>query len=121
MASSINRVELLGNLAAAPELRNTQGGKPVASMTLYTNRRWKDAGGDLKEESERHSIVVWDKLAETCASNLRKGSRLYLSGRLQTRKWQDKDGQDRYTTEIVANEVVFLDGRGGDEVVDEAD
>lgn len=107
----INKVILIGNLGADPEMRQTQAGKPVCSFRVATSERWKGQDGQMKESSEWHKIVAWDRLAETCSEYLHKGSKVYIEGKLQTRKWQNKDGADQYTTEIIANNVKFLTPR----------
>ncbi|MBI2338827.1 MAG: single-stranded DNA-binding protein [Deltaproteobacteria bacterium] len=107
--ASINKVILIGNLGGDPEVRYTPGGQPVANFNIATNERWKDKSGQQQERTEWHRIVVWGKLAELCRDYLAKGRRIYLEGRLQTRKWEDKQGQTRYTTEIVAQVIQFLD------------
>lgn len=109
----INKAILIGNLGADPEIRYTQSGTPVASFRIATTERWKGQDGQLQEQTEWHSIVAWQKLAEICGEYLSKGSRVYIEGKLQTRKWQDKNGNDRYTTEIVAREMKMLSPRGG--------
>lgn len=106
-----NLVILIGNLGAEPELRYTNGGTAVASLSIATTERWKDAAGKTQESTEWHRIVAWGKLAEICNQYLHKGSRVYIEGKLQTRKWQDQSGGDRYTTEIVAREMKMLDGK----------
>ncbi len=108
----INKAILIGNLGADPELRYTQSGTPVASFTVATTRRWKDKDGQQQEETEWHKIVAWSRLAEICGEYLNKGSKVYIEGRLQTRKWQDQNGNDRWTTEIVAQEMKMLSPRG---------
>jgi len=113
MARSLNKVTLIGNLTRDPELRYTPSGTAVASFSVATNRQWRTESGDTKEDAEFHRIVAWDKLAEICAQLLKKGSKVYVEGRLQTRKWQTKDGLDRTTTEIVISEMMLLDSRGG--------
>ncbi len=110
--ASVNKVILVGNLGRDPELRYTQGGQGVANFTLATNERWKDRDGNNQERTEWHRIVVWGKQAENCAQYLQKGRSVYLEGRLQTREWEDKEGVKRHTTEIVAQTVQFLGGRG---------
>lgn len=113
MARGINKVILIGNLGQDPEFRSTGSGQPIASFSLATSESWKDkTSGERIERTEWHRIAVWGRLAEVCRDYLHKGSKVYVEGRLQTRKWQDKDGNDRYTTEIVANEMQMLDGRG---------
>ena len=114
MARGINKVILIGNLGADPETRYTQSGGGVANLRLATSENWKDKNtGEMQERTEWHRVVLFGKLAEIAGEYLRKGSKIYVEGRLQTRKWQDKDGRDNYTTEIVANEMQMLDGRGG--------
>ncbi|NHA15192.1 single-stranded DNA-binding protein [Thioalkalivibrio sp. XN279] len=114
MARGINKVILVGNLGADPESRTTPGGLTVTNFNVATSDRRRDKqSGDWVEETEWHRIVMFDKLAETAREYLRKGSQVYVEGRLQTRKWQDKDGNDRYTTEIVARDMQMLGGRPG--------
>ncbi|MGI9229592.1 MAG: single-stranded DNA-binding protein [Gammaproteobacteria bacterium] len=114
MARGINKVILIGNLGNDPDVRYTQGGAAVANVSLATTDAWKDKeSGDLQERTEWHRIVFFGRLAEIVSEYLRKGSQIYIEGRLQTRKWQDKEGHDRYTTEIVANEMQMLGGRSG--------
>ena len=107
----INKVILIGNLGADPELRYTQSGTPVASFRIATSERWKDKDGNQQEQTEWHNIVAWRRLAEICGEYLNKGSRVYIEGKLQTRKWQDQNGNDRYTTEIIARELEMFGGR----------
>lgn len=104
----INKVILIGNLGSDPELRYTPSGSPVATLSVATSRKWKDKGGDLQDETEWHRVVVWGSSAEFCGKYLVKGGKVYVEGRLQTRKWQAQDGSDRYTTEVVANVVQSL-------------
>jgi len=111
--ASVNRVILIGNLGRDPELRYTAGGQPVANFTLATNERFNDREGKPQERTEWHRIVVWGKQAENCANFLAKGRSVYIEGRLQTREWEDKEGQKRQTTEVVAQTVQFLDRREG--------
>ena len=110
--ASVNKVILIGNLGRDPELRYTQGGQAVANFTLATNERFSTKDGDKQERTEWHRIVAWGRTGELCAQYLSKGRSVYLEGRLQTREWEDKEGQKRRTTEIVANTVQFLGGRG---------
>jgi len=112
----INKVILIGNLGVDPELRFTQSGTPVASFRIATSERWKDKEGNQQEQTEWHNIVAWGRLGELCNEYLSKGSKVYVEGKLKTRKWQDKNGNDRYTTDIVARDVQFLTprGEGGD-------
>lgn len=113
MARGINKVILIGNLGRDPELRYMPSGGAVVNVTLATSENWKDkSSGEAKERTEWHNVVFFNKLAEIVAQYLKKGSRVYVEGSLRTRKWQDKDGQDRYTTEVVANDMQMLDTRG---------
>ena len=112
--ASVNKVILIGNLGKDPDVRYMPSGKAVASVTLATNESWKDrTTGEKQERTEWHNVVFYSPLAEIVGQYLRKGSSVFVEGRLQTRKWQDKNGQDRYTTEIIANEMKMLGGRGG--------
>lgn len=114
MASrSLNKVLLIGNLTRDPELRYTPSGSAVCTVGLATNRSWTTDEGEKKEDAEFHTIVAWNRLAEICAEYLKKGSQVYVEGRLSTREWEAQDGTKRRTTEIVANEVIFLSGGGG--------
>jgi len=114
MARGINKVILIGNLGADPEIRQTQGGATVANISLATTDAWRDkSSGEMQEKTEWHRVVFFSRLAEIVGEYLKKGSKVYVEGRLQTRKWQGQDGQDRYTTEIVANEMQMLDSPGG--------
>jgi len=113
--ASVNKVILVGNLGRDPELRYIQSGQAVANFTLATNDRWRDKEGNNQERTEWHRIVVWGKSAENCAQFLQKGRSVYVEGRLQTREWEDKDGNKRQTTEVVAQTVQFLGGRGAAE------
>jgi single-strand DNA-binding protein len=108
----VNKVILVGRLGRDPEIRYTQGGQAVANFTVATNERWLGKDGERQERTEWHRIVVWGKQAETCSEYLSKGRQVYLEGRLQTREWEDKDGNKRWTTEIVATTVQFLGSRG---------
>jgi single-strand DNA-binding protein len=113
MARGVNKVTLIGNLGNDPELRSTQTGSAVANITLATSESWRDKETqETKERVEWHRIIFFGRLAEVVNEYLRKGSQVYVEGRIQTRKWQDKDGNDRYTTEIVANEMQMLGSRG---------
>lgn len=109
MARSLNRVTLIGNLTRDPELRYTPQGTAVCTLTVATNRNWKTDSGEAKESAEFHRIVAWDKLAEICNQLLKKGSRTFVEGRLQTRKWAGQDGIERYTTEIIITDMMVLD------------
>jgi single-strand DNA-binding protein len=113
MAGSLNRVTLIGHLGGDPELKYTPGGSAIATFSVATNQSWKDKEGNLKEEVEWHRLVVWNKLAEIVAEYCKKGSQIYADGRLKTRSWTDKDGVKRYTTEVVAQNVIFLGGGKG--------
>ncbi|MDR3630741.1 MAG: single-stranded DNA-binding protein [Desulfocapsaceae bacterium] len=108
----INKAILIGNLGADPEIRYTQNGTQVATFRLATTDRWKGQDGQMQESTEWHKIVAWGKLAEICGEYLSKGSRVYIEGKIQTRKWQDQSGSDRYTTEIVAREMKMLSQKG---------
>ena len=113
MARGINKVILIGNLGNDPEVRYTAGGAAVANVSLATTSAWRDKeSGELQENTEWHRLVFFGRLAEIVSEYLRKGSQIYIEGRLQTRKWQDKEGHDRWTTEIVANEMQMLGSRG---------
>jgi len=112
MARGINKVILIGNLGNDPDVRYTAGGAAVANISLATSESWRDKEtGEQQERTEWHRIVFFGRLAEIVSEYLRKGSKVYIEGRLQTRKWQDKEGHDRYTTEIVANEMQMLDSK----------
>jgi len=114
MARGINKVILVGNLGQDPETRYMPSGKAVSNIRIATSEGWKDKQtGDMQERTEWHSVVLFDKLGEIAAEYLRKGSQVYIEGSLRTRKWQDKEGKDRYTTEIVAREMQMLGARGG--------
>ena len=114
MARGINKVILVGNLGQDPETRAMPSGKAVTNVRVATTDSWRDKqSGEQKEQTEWHNVVFFDRLAEIAAEYLRKGSQVYIEGRLRTRKWQDKSGNDRYTTEIVANEMQMLGGRAG--------
>jgi single-strand DNA-binding protein len=114
MARGINKVILIGNLGRDPETRYTQGGAAVTNLRIATAESWKDKQtGEQQERTEWHSVVCFARLGEIAGEYLRKGSKVYIEGRLQTRKWQDKEGNDRYSTEIVANDMQMLDSRGG--------
>ena len=111
--ASVNKVILVGNLGRDPELRYTQSGQAVATFSIATTDRWRDKEGANQERTEWHRIVVWGKSAENCAQYLQKGRSAYIEGRLQSNDWEDKEGNKRTTTEIIANNVQFLGGRGG--------
>lgn len=112
MARGINKVILVGNLGNDPDVRYTAGGAAVSNISIATSESWKDKeSGEMQEKTEWHRVVFFGKLAEIVAEYLKKGSQVYVEGRLQTRKWQDKEGNDKYTTEIVASEMQMLGGR----------
>lgn len=114
MARGINKVIVVGNLGGDPETRYMPSGSAVTNMTVATNESWKDKQtGEQKERTEWHKVAMFGRLAEIAAEYLRKGSQVYIEGKLRTRKWQGQDGQDRYTTEIIADEMQMLGGRGG--------
>jgi single-strand DNA-binding protein len=119
MAGSVNKVILIGNLGADPEIRRTQDGRPIANLRIATSESWRDkATGERKEKTEWHRVVIFNEgLCRIAEQYLKKGSKVYLEGTLQTRKWQDKDGQDKYSTEVVLqgfnSQLTMLDTRGG--------
>ena len=113
MARGINKVILIGNLGKDPEAKSFANGGSITNITLATSDSWKDRDGNQQERTEWHNVVFHNKLGEIVAQYLRKGSKVYVEGSLRTRKWQDKDGRDRYTTEIHANEMQMLDSKGG--------
>jgi single-strand DNA-binding protein len=106
--ASINKVILIGNLGKDPELRYTPGGAAVVNFSIATNERWKDKSGQSQERTEWHNIVLWGRLAEIANDYLKKGSSVYIEGRLQTRSWEDRDGNKRYTTEVVGRQMQLL-------------
>ncbi|MBK1646874.1 single-stranded DNA-binding protein [Thiocapsa imhoffii] len=114
--SGINKVILVGNLGADPEIRSTQSGDTVATLRIATSETWRDKQtGERMERTEWHRVILWRRLGEIAGQYLRKGSKVYIEGKLQTRKWTDQSGQDRYTTEIQGNELQMLDSRGSGE------
>jgi single-strand DNA-binding protein len=114
MARGINKVILIGNLGQDPETRAMPSGSSVTNLRIATSESWKDKqSGEMKERTEWHSVAMFGRLAEIAGEYLRKGSQVYIEGSLRTRKWQDKQGNDRYTTEIIANEMQMLGARGG--------
>ena len=114
MARGVNKVIIVGNLGGDPETRYMPSGSAVTNFTVATNESWKDKQtGEQKERTEWHKVSMFNRLAEIAAEYLRKGSQVYIEGKLRTRKWQGQDGQDRYTTEIIADEMQMLGGRGG--------
>jgi len=114
MAGGVNKVILVGNLGADPDMRYTPSGAGVCEFRLATNETWTDKSGQKQERTEWHRVVVWGKRGEVCSKYLSKGRQVYVEGRMRTRSWEDKDGNKRYTTEIIANDVQFLGGRDGD-------
>lgn len=124
--SSLNKVCLIGNLGEDPEIRNTQSGDPVANMSIATSDKWRDKHtGERRERTEWHRVIMFGPLADIADRYLRKGSKVYVEGQLQTRKWQDRDGNDRYTTEVVANgfggKLVMLSSKDEDRVSRKSD
>ncbi len=109
----VNKVILIGNLGADPEIRYTQSGTPVANFNLATSETWRNQDGSKEERTEWHRIVAWRRLAEICGEYLNKGTRVYIEGSIRTRKWEDRDGNTRYTTEIEAREMRILSPRSG--------
>jgi len=114
MPRGINKVIIVGNLGADPETRYMPSGSAVTNLSVATSEQWKDKqSGEQKERTEWHKVAMFNRLAEIAAEYLRKGSQVYIEGKLRTRKWQDRDGKDRWTTEIIADEMQMLGGRGG--------
>lgn len=118
MSRSLNRVTLIGNVGADPEIRTTPNGGRVAQFSVATTRVWTGQSGDRQEKTDWHRVVAWDnargaKLATVCEQYVKKGEKLYVEGRIEYRQWQDKENQTRYTTEVIANEVILLGSRGG--------
>ncbi len=114
MARGINKVILVGNMGNDPEVRYTPAGAAVTTISVATTESWKDKEGNKQEKTEWHRVVFFGRLAEIAGEYLKKGSQVYIEGKLRTNKWQDQSGQDRYTTEILANEMQMLGGRSGD-------
>jgi single-strand DNA-binding protein len=112
MAMSLNKVQLIGNLTRDPEMRQIPGGQVVSSFGLATNLSWTDQSGQRQDKAEFHNIVAWRKLGEICGQYLKKGSKCYIEGRIQTRSWEAEDGSKRYKTEIVADNMIMLDRKG---------
>ena len=119
--ASVNKVIVLGNLCGDPESRVTEGGAAVANFSMATNERYKDKSGKQQERTEFHRVVVWGKLAELCGQYLAKGRQAYVEGRLQSRKWIDKSGNEKTTVEVIANNVVFLGGEKSASKKDQGD
>ena len=120
----LNKAQIIGHLGADPELRKTNNGTAVCELRIATSERWTDKEGQRQEQTEWHRVILWNRTAENAAKYLNKGSKVYVEGKITTRKWQDKEGNDRWTTEIVVHALQFLDakGSGGSNVgaVDEA-
>ena len=116
MAKSLNKVQLIGNLTKDPELKFTPNGAAVCTIGIATNRSWTTDTGEKKDEADFHRLVAWNKLAEICGQLLKKGRKVYVEGRLQTRNWQDKDGQTKYMTEVVLSDMILLDSKRDGEV-----
>lgn len=120
MSRSLNKVILIGNLGADPEVRSTSNGSRVATLSLATSRNWKSQSGERQEKTEWHRVIFWsskfNNVVETIEKYCKKGDKLYVEGRIESRSWQDREGQTRYTTEIIGNELIMLSGRqaGGD-------
>lgn len=111
MAGSVNKVILVGRLGQDPEVRFTQGGTAVANLRIATDETWKDQSGERQQRTEWHTVVLWRRLAEICGQYLSKGRLVYIEGKLQTRSWQDREGNKRYSTEVQADNMVMLGGR----------
>lgn len=112
----LNKATIIGRLTADPESRTTPNGQTVVTLTVATNYTWNDANGQKQEKAEFHNIVAWRKLAEIIAQYLKKGSKVYIEGRLQTRSWEDQNGNKKYRTEIIADNMIMLDSKGGDSI-----
>lgn len=112
MSRSLNKVQLIGNLGADPELRSTTSGTRVATLSVATSRQWTGRDGQDQEKTEWHRVICWDRLAEVCERYLKRGDRVYVEGSIEYRQWEGQDGQTRYTTEIRAREMIMLGGRG---------
>jgi single-strand DNA-binding protein len=113
MGRGLNKVMLIGNLGRDPEMRYTPSGKPVTSFSLASSRSWVSSDGDRREETEWFNVVAWGNLAEICNQHLARGQQVYIEGRLQTRSWEDSNGQRHFRTEVVANEMIILGKRVG--------
>lgn len=113
MASGLNKVLIIGNLGHQPELRYTGSGQAVLSLRIASNEKWKNRDGEWQDRTEWHSVVIWGNRAEGLSKVINKGTQMFVEGRLQTRTWEDKDGNKRYTTEIVAREVILLGSKNG--------
>ena len=117
MAKDLNKVQLTGYLGADPDMRYTDQGSAVTTFRVASGRTWKDRDGNKHDDTEWFRVVAWDKLGEICNQYLNKGTRVYVEGRLQTRKWTDRDGQERYTTEVIAQDMIILSSRGDREAI----
>ena len=111
MAKDLNKVLIIGRLGKDPEMRYTPGGNAVTTFSVATGRQWRDGSGESHDDTEWFNVVTWNKLAEICNEHLRKSSRVYIEGRLQTRQWQDQDGHSHYRTEVIASDMIMLDSR----------
>jgi len=118
MAKSLNRVQIIGNLGADPEVRSTQSGTRVANLRIATNERWTDRSGNPQEHTEWHRVSFFGPVAEVAEKYLNKGSRVYVEGSIRTDKWQDRDGNDRYTTQVRGRDLIMLDGRDSGDYAD---
>lgn len=118
--STLNKAMIIGRLGADPEVRYTQSNTAVATLSIATNERYKDSNGEFQESTEWHRVVAWGRLAEVCQQYLKKGSQVYIEGSIQTRQWEDREGQKRFTTEIKARTMTMLDSRGGGQGMGEA-
>ncbi len=112
MARSVNKVILIGNLGRDPEVRFTSGGTPVANFSIATSEQWKNTEGEQQEHTEWHNLVAFRRLAEICGEYLHKGSRIYVEGKIRSRSWEGQDGQKRYRTEVIIDDMMMLDSRG---------
>jgi single-strand DNA-binding protein len=112
MSRSLNRVQIIGNLGADPELRTTTSGARVANLSVATSRRWNDRQGQPQEKTEWHKVIFWENLAEVCEKYLKRGDRVYVEGSIEYRQYEDREGQTRYVTEIRGREMIMLGGRG---------
>ena len=120
MPRGLNKVMIIGQIGHDPDMRYTPSGKPVTSFSVTVTRNWVTADGERREATEWFNVVAWGNLAEICNQYLRKGRRVYVEGHLQTRSWEDQTGQKHFRTELVANEMIMLDGRPGSSEVDYA-
>ena len=121
MSNGLNKVLIIGNLGADPDIKYTQAGSPVANLSIATSERWKDkTSGEQKEQVEWHRVVIFGRLAEIAEQYLKKGSKIFVQGKLQTRDWEDSEGKKRYTTEVIAREMTMLDSRGDSDASSQA-